>query len=183
MKPCPQCRIIKKRKEYYIRSNGHYSWCRECCAEKSREYYYRSEENRQKVIANSRKWESENKERKKELNRKYYLLNEEIIKKRAAEWAERNRGRRKEIIKDSYQKNKSKYIAKEKAGSKLSWAIIKGDIEKESCIICGSEISQAHHPDYNKPYSIIWLCQKHHAGLHALKRKMKDQGIMLEEYI
>jgi len=33
-----------------------------------------------------------------------------------------------------------------------------------------SEVGEAHHPDYTRPLDVIWLCKKHHAGLHAVLR-------------
>jgi len=42
----------------------------------------------------------------------------------------------------------------------------RGKIEKENCSICGSENSQMHHDDYDKPLEITWLCRKCHLNLH-----------------
>jgi len=33
------------------------------------------------------------------------------------------------------------------------------------CIICNLP-GERHHPDYTKPLEVIFLCKKHHAGLH-----------------
>lgn len=45
----------------------------------------------------------------------------------------------------------------------------RGKIKKEPCSECGSQESQMHHEDYDKPLEVIWLCRKHHLELHRLK--------------
>ena len=45
--------------------------------------------------------------------------------------------------------------------------IYRGTINRSPCTVCGAvENVQIHHPDYEKPYDYIWLCQAHHTGLH-----------------
>lgn len=45
----------------------------------------------------------------------------------------------------------------------------RGVIKKQTCALCGSS-AQMHHPDYDKPIRIIWLCRKHHLNLHTDKK-------------
>ena len=42
-----------------------------------------------------------------------------------------------------------------------------GVIERQPCEVCRAAKSEAHHPDYNRPYDVMWLCRKHHKALHA----------------
>lgn len=42
-----------------------------------------------------------------------------------------------------------------------------GVIERQPCEVCGTEKAEAHHPDYERPYDVIWLCRAHHKALHA----------------
>jgi hypothetical protein len=32
--------------------------------------------------------------------------------------------------------------------------------------LCGAT-AQMHHPNYDKPLDVIWLCRNHHTALHA----------------
>lgn len=43
----------------------------------------------------------------------------------------------------------------------------RGDIEVGCCVFCKTiDRIQAHHPDYNRPNRIVWLCRKHHRRVH-----------------
>lgn len=46
----------------------------------------------------------------------------------------------------------------------------RGKILVMPCWICGSE-AEVHHPDYNNPLEVVWLCRKHHLELHALEKE------------
>lgn len=35
-----------------------------------------------------------------------------------------------------------------------------------------NEKPEAHHPDYDAPLSVVWLCSAHHKQTHALQRKI-----------
>lgn len=43
----------------------------------------------------------------------------------------------------------------------------RGKLKKEPCTTCGDKKSQMHHPDYNFPLDVIWLCRKCHLKIHA----------------
>lgn len=44
-------------------------------------------------------------------------------------------------------------------------ALAKGILKKGLCH-CDSNKVEAHHPDYNRPLFVIWLCNKHHKHIH-----------------
>lgn len=48
----------------------------------------------------------------------------------------------------------------------LRSALKRGLVAKEPCAECGAEESEAHHPDYDAPKAVIWLCRRHHKALH-----------------
>ncbi len=56
---------------------------------------------------------------------------------------------------------------------KLQIAIQKGQIIQCKCGICNSINAEGHHPDYNKPLEVIWLCGKHHREWHRNHPKPK----------
>lgn len=47
-----------------------------------------------------------------------------------------------------------------------------GIIIIEPCKLCGESNSEMHHPDYEKPNDVTFLCNKCHNELHALERKV-----------
>jgi len=47
-------------------------------------------------------------------------------------------------------------------------AIRSGKLKKEPCAVCGQEQVQIHHPDYNEPLLIVWLCPECHRKLHEI---------------
>jgi hypothetical protein len=52
-------------------------------------------------------------------------------------------------------------------------AVQRGYVEPMLCIKCGKE-AEGHHPDYSKPYLVIWVCREHHHEIHAEFRAGKD---------
>lgn len=65
------------------------------------------------------------------------------------------------------------------ANTKLNIALSKGEVLKESCIVCGSKDSEAHHEDYSKPLDVVWMCRKHHKQRHIELRQIKDYGKLI----
>jgi hypothetical protein len=62
---------------------------------------------------------------------------------------------------------------KKKAWNALHYALRTGKIIKpDKCDICGcaSDNIQAHHDDYNKPFDVVWACQKCHSQLDTIRR-------------
>lgn len=45
-------------------------------------------------------------------------------------------------------------------------AIKESILVKGVCEVCGSEKTEAHHCDYNKPLDVAWLCREHHIEWH-----------------
>lgn len=48
--------------------------------------------------------------------------------------------------------------------------IKRGALKKLPCSVCGDANSQIHHPDYDKPLEVVWLCRKHHLELHEAEK-------------
>ena len=58
----------------------------------------------------------------------------------------------------------------------LASAIRRGLVEPKPCEVCGKEPAEGHHPDYDRPAHVQWLCRKHHVELHAQERKEQDES-------
>lgn len=46
-------------------------------------------------------------------------------------------------------------------------AILRGKITPWPCEVCGAK-AQAHHPHYESPLLVTWLCDPHHKEAHAI---------------
>lgn len=90
---------------------------------------------------------------------------------------EYNRKWRKENGYHNERNSRKRYPEKEKARRTLNIAVQCGYVKKENCKKCGNEDSFAHHPDYSKPLSVIWLCRIHHAQEH--KKKLTPEEVVL----
>jgi hypothetical protein len=49
----------------------------------------------------------------------------------------------------------------------------RGKIRPEPCAVCGSRLSEMHHPDYELPRTVVWLCRAHHLAWHAHFRALR----------
>ena len=52
----------------------------------------------------------------------------------------------------------------------LQSALRRGIIERQPCSVCSDEKTHGHHPDYDRPAHVIWLCAKHHKQAHREAR-------------
>lgn len=84
------------------------------------------------------------------------------------EWHERDRLRfktkkRKIAVRDSIRKMRANNPEKTKARAAIRRAVLKGDLVRMPCEVCGSkEQIQAHHDDYTKPLDVHWFCFRCH---------------------
>lgn len=74
----------------------------------------------------------------------------------------------KVAIKREFEKLKSTEAGRLviRARSILNQAIKSGKVIRMPCVVCGDPKSQGHHPDYNKPLEVDWLCALHHKQEH-----------------
>lgn len=81
------------------------------------------------------------------------------------------RPERKEQKKGYTKKQREKHPEKYAANMAVSNAVRDGKLKKQPCEICGSkERVEGHHPDYEKPLDVQWLCFIHHRALHYAQR-------------
>ncbi len=80
----------------------------------------------------------------------------------------RNPQKQRESWKKWYLKNKDKY-RKRKAIQAV--ARVNNKVRKNCSIRNCKVLGERHHPDYEEPKDIIWLCKKHHEIIHSSKIK------------
>lgn len=52
--------------------------------------------------------------------------------------------------------------------------IKRGHLVRQPCSDCGSVEVQAHHPDYDRPRFVEWLCPEHHRAEHRALRALAE---------
>lgn len=63
--------------------------------------------------------------------------------------------------------NIEKSRARDVVGKAINRQYVNGNtMEREACIVCGEEKTEAHHHDYKSPRDVIFLCKPHHVELH-----------------
>lgn len=55
----------------------------------------------------------------------------------------------------------------------LRSALKRGLVIQEPCRVCGALDAEAHHPDYDRPMDVDWLCRRHHKAEH---RRLKCEA-------
>ena len=54
-----------------------------------------------------------------------------------------------------------------KTQTAVNLAILRGDLVRQPCEVCGKSKGHAHHDDYSQPLKVRWLCPAHHRQHHA----------------
>ena len=117
-------------------------------------------------------------ETKEEYNkwmREYRLKN--IEKFRAYQREYNSLYRRKNGYK-SEKKWKKKNRLKIRVEQVLHRAIEAGLLKRKPCEICGNEKSVAHHPSYDRPLEVVFLCHIHHRKYHYRTIKVIHSGVI-----
>lgn len=168
MKRCKTCKQEKPISEYY--ENG--------ISKKGKQYY--APNCKKCFINHQRENANKNKEKIKEYQKTYRLkwllnnpdyykeriANDDIYKKTylgQKKWVAKNRNK----MCGYSRKCQNKYPEKYKARKKLQYAVKSGRLKPQPCAKCGAKKTEAHHPDYSKPFEVIWLCNKHHLEEHG----------------
>lgn len=152
-KICGKCKTEKALTEFYPhKRDGYQSVCKECKRELGKIYNRKPE--------------------RKEYNKQFYeqLKSEGYfteyqqkpeVKKRKAEQMRRY---------SQDPKLRARFLARWYARRMTD----NGTIEQQHCSLCGKRKSQRHHPDYNQPLLIVWLCADCHRALHRAKAEDKS---------
>ena len=146
-KKCFKCGQIKPLSDYYKHpqmGDGHLNKCKECTKKDSIKH-------RNNNIEKARQYDRDRS------NLPHRVEARKIIWERY-----KKSGKRKEV-ENRYNK---KYREKQKARRRVQYYLSKGTLKREPCKICGNEKTEAHHPDYNYPLNIVWLCDRCHKDVH-----------------
>jgi len=73
------------------------------------------------------------------------------------------------------RKYRNEYPNRRKANAMVARALRAGTLKKQPCWVCGAA-ALAHHPDYDRPLDVVWLCQPHHKQAHALVANQPNMG-------
>lgn len=138
---CKQCRFVKPVEHFYVSNQ---SRCKECVKAGVRA-------NRAEKID-------------------YYRAYDKFRANEPQRVAARFEYIRTEAGKASHQKAcnlwAERHPEKRKASHIVGRALRDGKIKRQPCWVCG-EKAHAHHPDYDRPLDVVWLCPLHHKQAHA----------------
>jgi hypothetical protein len=156
LKICKKCEKELPIGEFYVHAamkDGHLNFCKSCV--------------RQRVT----KHRGNNLERIQEYDRNRGMLPNRVQKRK--EYIQTEHGKKiKNSISMKWTRNNPR---KKSAEIKLNNYLRSHPEIKESCRVCGSKISQAHHENYDKPLEVVWLCPKHHKDRH---REMEELNLI-----
>jgi hypothetical protein len=62
---------------------------------------------------------------------------------------------------------RAQFPKRARANALVNKATRNGLLKKQPCWVCG-EKALAHHPDYDRPLDVVWLCQIHHKQVHTI---------------
>lgn len=118
-----------------------------------------------------KEWREDNKEKIKEWKKKDYIIHREKRIKSIKNWQENNEEKYKKINIEKGKLYRKRHPEKTKAQSIVNNYHIK--IPKgQLCVICNKNLAiERHHPDYNKPLEIIFLCRECHNKIHNPRRR------------
>jgi len=160
-KICFKCEVEKDLNEFYKHSgmlDGRLNKCKSCA---------------KNDVANHRSLNI-HKVREYDRNRPNHVARAERHNERMKLLKEKDPDKYKQIISSSSDWGK-KNRHKRNAHNKSRRAVINGNIKKSSsCEHCSSETKlEGHHPDYDRPTYVIWLCKKCHGLEHKRINQLK----------
>jgi hypothetical protein len=154
MKRCFKCLCEKPLDEFYRHSqmgDGRLNKCKDC----------------------TKKDVSQHRQENLERVRSYDRMRGSMPHRVAARQEYQKTPQGKAALKRAHEKYKVTHAKRRKAQVAVSNAVRDGRLSKQPCWVCG-EKAEAHHPDYDRPLDVIWLCQPHHKQAHALVANDND---------
>jgi hypothetical protein len=181
---CKKCRC-KQTNEWRKNNKEKVAISRKKLQEKDKEKYLNNlkiiyKNNREKLLEKAKTWRENNREKTSQSVKDWKLKNSEKIKEYVRNnkekqkiYAEKYKNKDVErfnaLRRESIRRSKEKFPEKVRARKMVECAIRNGFMERpNSCSICSIECNpDGHHPDYNKPLEVVWVCRKCHFSLHG----------------
>jgi hypothetical protein len=156
-KKCPRCNNVLSI-DFFGRDVSRHDNIRIYCKECVREICKDNTKNKWEKLAKA--------------NRKYRLTHLEQMTERNKIYRESN----KENIAKKRKIRESIHPEKVQGKNAIAIAVRSGKIIRPSlCYFCGIDCKpDAHHPDYNKPLDVLWLCKSCHIKLHESIRRYAE---------
>lgn len=146
MKTCKECGIEKPLTEYYTHNamaDGFLNKCRDC------------------VKSRASKHRNENIEQAREYDKKRNMLSHRVAARKEYLKTDAGKKAKAKTIQNYRERHTKRYYAQ----TALNNALRDGKIMKLNCFVCGND-AEAHHPDYDRPLDVVWLCKPHHKEAH-----------------
>lgn len=100
--------------------------------------------------------------------------NREMFFAKKREWRKKNLARTKERVNEL---KRARHNSKAGMANKLiKNMVLRGALVRPTvCYKCDSSVKiSAHHPDYDKPFDIVWLCHRCHMKEHRKYKEPSD---------
>ena len=148
-KRCFKCDTVKPLFDFYkhpATKDGHVNKCIEC--------------NKQDVKAN--------REKRAQYYKAYDMVRGALPHRKDLARKGAKSPHRKKSHAEQNKAYKEKFPERQAARESVSRALRSGTLTKLPCIVCGNSDSEGHHPDYDRPLDVVWLCPKHHKECHHI---------------
>jgi CRISPR/Cas system CMR-associated protein Cmr3 (group 5 of RAMP superfamily) len=158
-KRCFKCGEVKLLSDFYKHPqmlDGHVNKCKEC--------------NKKDVI--------ENRLKRVEYYKAYDRVRTSLPHRKQANRDYSKRDYVKTDLRKRNNRYKEEYPERHSARIAVNNAVRDGRLYKLPCWTCGSLEVEAHHPDYDSPLDVIWLCTKHHAEVHRDYDRTADEELL-----
>ena len=153
MKQCNDCKEVKPLTEFYRHPGGSHGVgvkCKFCCIKR----------------------EKERRLRKIDEIRAYDRARGQLPYRQEANRLRQKTERGAELHREANKRYKERYKNRAAARYIFGNAIRDGKLHKMPCFVCGEEKAEGHHPDYERPLDVVWLCMKHHKETHKLANEI-----------
>lgn len=150
-KECSMCHQIKPITEFY-KYKKYYASCCHDCRQLVQKKYRESHKSKAKADYEALRDAGYHRERHKRLKESGFFEAEP----RHTNQIEANR----------ISSHNPKLALQRKARAAIKYMIRQGQLLKEPCFLCGNPKAEAHHPNYNNPRYVVFLC----AACHGMQK-------------